>query len=85
MNYKIAEKFYPPFKIYFSINIFLFDYNTKLKNAKYFIKTFQDVLANQRFYLKNPFIISSSACFSDNPNVISFINCSPAIFPMAAS
>ena len=36
-------------------------------------------------YLKNPFIISSSASFSVSPSVISFISCSPAIFPIAAS
>ena len=37
------------------------------------------------YYLKNPFIISSSASFSVKPNVISLVNCSPAIFPIAAS
>ncbi len=30
-------------------------------------------------------MISSSASFSVNPMVISFMSCSPAIFPMAAS
>ena len=34
---------------------------------------------------KNTLIICFSASCSVNPNVISFINCSPAIFPIAAS
>ena len=37
---------------------------------------------NQR---KKPLTISSSASFSVRPSVISFMSCSPAIFPMAAS
>lgn len=37
------------------------------------------------FYFKNPLIICSSASFSVSPRVINFINCSPAIFPIAAS
>lgn len=36
-------------------------------------------------YLRNPFIICSAASFSVRPRVISFISCSPAIFPIAAS
>ena len=37
------------------------------------------------FYFKNPFTICSSASCSVSPSVISFINCSPAILPIAAS
>ncbi len=44
--------------------------------------TFEQPYGSQR---RNPFIISSSASFSVNPSVISFISCSPAIFPIAAS
>lgn len=37
------------------------------------------------FHFKNPLTISSSACFSVSPKVISLISCSPAILPIAAS
>ena len=37
------------------------------------------------FYFRKPAIIFSSACSSVRPSVRSFISCSPAILPMAAS
>ena len=37
------------------------------------------------YYFKNPLIICASASASVSPSVISLINCSPAILPMAAS
>ena len=37
------------------------------------------------FYFKNPLIICSSASASVRPRVMSFMSCSPAIFPIAAS
>ena len=53
-------------------------------------KTQDAALANRTSILrsdqrKNPLTISSSASFSVSPRVISFISCSPAIFPIAAS
>ena len=42
-------------------------------------------LSIKYIYFKKPLIICSSASFSVRPRVINFINCSPAIFPIAAS
>ena len=36
-------------------------------------------------HARKPLMISSSACCSVSPSVISLISCSPAIFPIAAS
>ena len=43
------------------------------------------MVSGASLYFKNPCIIWVSASFSVRPNVMSFISCSPAIRPIAAS
>ena len=51
----------------------------------YYTLKISTVLKNFYAVPKKPFIITFSASFSLSPNVINLINCSPAIFPIAAS
>jgi hypothetical protein len=44
-----------------------------------------ELLSAGFYHFRNPFIICSSASASERPKVISFVSCSPAILPIAAS
>ena len=74
-----------PFAVRFISSVPIVISHKKTQGNVFCIKECLAEILQGILYLRKPLIISSSACFSVRPKVISFISCSPAILPMAAS